>query len=406
MTKTCIKPGWLFILFMAINVQVIHAQALYAITQKISGNLNYVSMVNPANGNVNIVSASSVSKFLMSGISGFNPIAKHFFFISPTDSLVVVDVTTGNAVAKNKTSVTTTHYVVAIEFNCADTTLYAMLQNKADNKNYLSKVNPLTGIFTLISPAPVSKAMLGGISTLDPLGRKFYYVTSGDTLFGIDLSTGAIGSKCKTAAPGAYMTMLIEFNPQDNLLYAISQTSPSSTPPNRDYLSTIHPANGSVTLVSPTPLAKFISTGISSLDPIGKQFYFMNTGDTLYSVDMNTGMLLNKNKISVSGTHFNGLIEFDKGCALVAPTGINDQNGRQALTAFPNPFSHQVEVRGSFNNSRILISDVTGRIVQDIDNVNGESVIIYRHTLPAGLYLLRQQQNSRVIATQRLLITD
>jgi hypothetical protein len=282
--------------------------------------------------------------------------------------------------------------------------LYAITQKASDNMDYLSTVDPLTGSVSIISSSPLAKYVSSGLSSIDPINNRFFFMSAGDTLYNVDLTTGNLISKNKISVSGTHFNVLLEFNCQDTTLYAITQKASD----NMDYLSTVNPLTGSVSIISSSPLAKYVSSGLSSIDPINNRFFFMSAGDTLYSVDLTTGNLINKNKISVSGTHFNVLLEYDNSCSLIF-TGTNKYSELiSEFKFFPNPFSNQTtfEVSERIRNSTLTIYNSIGQRIKEIKNLSGESVILERNHLPNGIYIVQLTRNGKVIATEKIIITD
>src|ERR1051325_3135302 len=90
-------------------------------------------------------------------------------------------------------------------------TLYSISQTTANGIDYLSKINPLTGSVTVISTSGLAKYVYSGFSSLDPINKRFFFASSGDTLYNVSLTTGALISKNKLSLTSSTITPLIEF---------------------------------------------------------------------------------------------------------------------------------------------------------------------------------------------------
>jgi hypothetical protein len=399
--KTTFLSAIIFGVFTFIIMNTAKAQVLYGISEESPNDIDYLSTVEPATGNVNIVSTFGLAKYVGLGISSLDPINKRFFFMS-FDTLYCVDLTNGNLLSKNKISVSGTYFIALLEFNCQDTTLYAISENASSGMDYLSKVDPMTGNVTIISADGLAKYVGAGVSSLDPINRRFFFM-SADSFYNVNLSNGSLIYKNKISVSGTYFIALLEFNSQDTILYAISQKSSNSM----DYLSTVDPMTGNVTIISAGGLAKYVGAGVSSLDPINKRFFFMSA-DSFYNVDLSNGDLINKNKISVSGSYFIALIEYDKAC-ISASSGIENWNESTfAFDILPNPFSSSVTFKISciLESATLIIYNSLGQVVRKREGVSGNNIELNRDNLPNGIYFVRLSQENEITITEKLIVAD
>ncbi|MCC6516108.1 MAG: T9SS type A sorting domain-containing protein [Chitinophagales bacterium] len=91
-------------------------------------------------------------------------------------------------------------------------------------------------------------------------------------------------------------------------------------------------------------------------------------------------------------------------------TGINtyEQTLNPQIHIFPNPFStHAVlQTSNKLNNATLYLYNSSGQIATKIENINGQAVILLRDNLTSGLYFVFLTQDEKVIATDKLIITD
>lgn len=91
-------------------------------------------------------------------------------------------------------------------------------------------------------------------------------------------------------------------------------------------------------------------------------------------------------------------------------TGINtyEQNKNPQIHIFPNPFSTQtvLQTHNQLNNAILHLYNGFGQTVTEIKNIYGQTVILSRDNLPCGLYFVHLTQDRKVIATDKLIITD
>ncbi len=91
-------------------------------------------------------------------------------------------------------------------------------------------------------------------------------------------------------------------------------------------------------------------------------------------------------------------------------TGIDadEQDMRQSIGIFPNPFSMQtiLQVNKNFGNSTLTVYNSYGQAVKQIENLSGSTITFYRDNLPVGVYFARLTQNGNIIMVDKLLIID
>lgn len=106
------------------------------------------------------------------------------------------------------------------------------------------------------------------------------------------------------------------------------------------------------------------------------------------------------NKINV----FERLIHFN------STTGINtsEQNMNPQIHIFPNPFSLETTLKSNDNfiDATLIIYNSQGQQIKQIKNIFGQTVTLNRDNLQSGLYFIRLTQDSKVITTGKLVITD
>lgn len=74
--------------------------------------------------------------------------------------------------------------------------------------------------------------------------------------------------------------------------------------------------------------------------------------------------------------------------------GINTVAQHSQIEAYPNPTSQSLTIINNSNSSSVVMSNVLGEEVQQINIANGQKIIINISDLPNGLYLLRSGTSS------------
>src|SRR6476646_1944734 len=94
----------------------------------------------------------------------------------------------------------------------------------------------------------------------------------------------------------------------------------------------------------------------------------------------------------------------DQNCA----TSIAENKVELNLTIFPNPFFISTTLQTSYNfkNATLLVYDLMGNIVKQINNVNGKEIILFRDNLSYGMYLFQISEDNKIFVRDKILITD
>lgn len=77
------------------------------------------------------------------------------------------------------------------------------------------------------------------------------------------------------------------------------------------------------------------------------------------------------------------------------------------LHIYPNPFSEQATllIGSTHSNITLQVENCYGAIVYQ-ENINGPMAVLERQHLPAGIYFVQLKQDSKIIAKEKIVITD
>jgi hypothetical protein len=94
------------------------------------------------------------------------------------------------------------------------------------------------------------------------------------------------------------------------------------------------------------------------------------------------------------------------GCQIT--TSIDELVNNQTLVIFPNPFVSETTIKraGNFQNASLAIFNSSGQQVKQLSGISGESYTLPRGNLSKGIYLIRITQDNKLIASDKLLVTD
>lgn len=94
---------------------------------------------------------------------------------------------------------------------------------------------------------------------------------------------------------------------------------------------------------------------------------------------------------------------------ICAMTSINDfQNTITAINIYPNPFSTQTTIHSDtpLHNAILTVYNCFGQSVAQVKNINGQTVAFIRDNLASGLYFVQLTEENKIIAIDKLIITD
>ena len=89
-------------------------------------------------------------------------------------------------------------------------------------------------------------------------------------------------------------------------------------------------------------------------------------------------------------------------------TGYDEIRKYFELNVYPNPFSSSTTLRTDnlLKNATLTVYNLCGQTVKQIKNISGQTVILSRDNLPSGLYFIRLTEENKIIAVDKLVITD
>jgi hypothetical protein len=88
---------------------------------------------------------------------------------------------------------------------------------------------------------------------------------------------------------------------------------------------------------------------------------------------------------------------------------LQEQNDLSKKISFaPNPFTTELKISTtiSFNNSTLKMYNSIGQIVKQLNNVNGQEIILKRENLSNGIYLIQLFENEKLLTSNKILITN
>lgn len=83
-------------------------------------------------------------------------------------------------------------------------------------------------------------------------------------------------------------------------------------------------------------------------------------------------------------------------------------SNKKLISIFPNPFQDTTTIQTNSNliNATLNMYNSYGEIVKQVNNLSGQTICLSRGTLSSGLYFIKLTEENKVIAVEKILITD
>lgn len=91
-----------------------------------------------------------------------------------------------------------------------------------------------------------------------------------------------------------------------------------------------------------------------------------------------------------------------------ATTGLIENTSTNQYFLYPNPFSTQttLHTENLFKNATLTVYNSCGEQVKQIKNISGQAATLQRDNLQSGLYFITLTQGNKIIASEKIVITD
>jgi len=88
--------------------------------------------------------------------------------------------------------------------------------------------------------------------------------------------------------------------------------------------------------------------------------------------------------------------------------GVNENNLPSSFSICPNPFYSETTIQTNkiIKDATLTVYNSIGQQVKQIRNISGQTFTLHRDNLQSGLYFLQLTQENKIIATEKLVISD
>lgn len=342
------------LLFLCSNL--IYAQidsTIFCLSSENSG--AYLAKLNSLTGALTDISVAPVCtngvQIPNETIDPFNSI---YYFISGNSSLVAVDLNTGSVMSSVPLTNSNAAYFDQIQFSARDTTIYCLARLPYPGGVYLAKINPSTGIVSIISPNTVSQGEQIPNAAIDPFTKTFYYVNENTYLVGVNLQSGLLVSSAPISNPNAAYFDQMKFSLHDSTLYGLARDNAQNI-----FLSRINVNTGLVTNISPSSVGSSEQIPNALIDPCNRLFYFMDGSQTLKGIDLNTGLVARSASIVSPNTNAVIEIDFNYKC-YYKNSGVQGYSIEINYELYPNPSAGILHINTSAEIKDITLMNLVG----------------------------------------------
>jgi hypothetical protein len=376
--------------------------------------VEYLVQVNPATCNFTIIDSIPIIKWIEVGSSTFDQINKRFVFTGLDNGsgkyLCSVDATNGNTVS---IPLMTSNFAY-LKFDNSTGILYGLHWiSSLSNAEFVS-INPANLSYTVIRP--INLTFIGSDYTFDDNNHR-YIIAAGDSvgtqrLFSFDALTGNIISNPPISGVNG-----IQYDNTSGNIYGLHWDNPSQT----EYFVSVNSTSGSLTTINSISSVSSIVMGYPTFDEINKRytFYGMDNSNNryLFTLDATNGNVVTNPLFPVLPSPYN-LIEtrYDNSPGnlyalhwgpVQSFAGIEEHN-KDLISIFPNPFSTQTTLQTDkfLKNASLTVYNTFGQAVQQIENIEGQTIVFPRNNLPSGMYFIHLLQDNKIISFNKFVIAD
>lgn len=87
---------------------------------------------------------------------------------------------------------------------------------------------------------------------------------------------------------------------------------------------------------------------------------------------------------------------------------IDDNQKHSTFSIYPNPFSSRTTIQSSelFNDATLNIYNIYGQLMQQIENINGNTFTLENTNLSNGMYYLQMSEANKIVYTGKLIVKE
>lgn len=289
--------------------------------------------------------------------------------------------------------------VVGLQYNCNDSTIYAMKENGGGYD--LVQVNKTTGVTTQIGIVSGVTAYVGDGFVLDVNKGLYHFFGLFGTnikMYSIDINTGFV-----TSSPFFPDNVTgLAYSCQDSSIYGLWEDG-------IDYkLERINPTTGAHATVGILPNIDpgFVAES-SSINYFGEYVYrgFSNSKNVLVSINVHNASIVDSVSFSSNVSGIDYYVCCDEP---IIPVTVEENFNDSEWTVYPNPFNDFTYLNWgrSIINGKIEVFDIAGNLIYEELGISGDSYKLNRILLKTGVYFIRVEDEFGKIKMADKLIAN
>lgn len=351
---------------------------LYGLARGTNPAALYFSSLQPSTGIVTALSAALPdSMYSLNGFSAIDPVNGLYYYMGDRTKLRAFNISNGSPAASYNLNLPSGHFFEMMQYNCADSTIYALYRTSSPAEIKLCKFDPASNTITIISQNSIGSAFsINAFTTIDPVNGIYYMYTN--TLTGISLATGNIVSAPNLIFPpnAQYIDMIVN-HCDDGKIYCIAR---NVSPPEL-YLASVDPVTGIVSLISPTPVpsAGALNAGCE-MNSLTNTFYTRGTNATWLGISALTGNPVSTPALTLPNntSYFDLVGRNNCECNFSNPKGVSEISELQLFTVFPSPLASGQSLTVHFaealrTNGKLILINSIGQQLTEIPLEKGET---------------------------------
>lgn len=384
----------------------------------------FLAKINPNTGIATNLSAAPIGNIINLTGAALDPYRQYYHFLGYNE-IKTLDLATGaqlfQATLNNPLG---DSYFDNFRFNNSDSSLYGLARRNVYDSTtmtymgemYLATIDVNTGTISQISPTSVGQGFALAGSAIDPYQMVYYYST-GASLMGLDMYTGAIYSNPTLQLPPNSHFGNFTYSCADTALYGLLYTnffkmvydpaimdSIQMLDSSINRLARINPNTGAIDIISTTPISPggYSVNASSTIDPDLMIYYYSN-GAQLVGISLTTGLVVGSPQFSNPDATYFDMMRIESNCyEAFFPVRSNPllsslSPAATHLKTYPNPTEDLFNIETSYPIRQIEIFNASG---QKVEVLPGSTTQISLLAYPAGLYLLKITTEETSITTK------
>jgi Secretion system C-terminal sorting domain len=379
---------------------------LYGLSYGQNSNGFFLASLDPQTGLVTELSPAPIASVVVACYATIDPVNNIYYFSKP-DSLVSVDISTGQIVSQVQINLPANFYFEMPQYNCRDSLIYGMYRTSGSMK--LATVDPLTGIITVISPVSIDIGFVASTKgSLNPDAGVYYF--HGILGFhSVSLATGLVLSTVNPTftGPGTYFELSL-WDCEDSVMYGMNRDVPSALM----YPATINLQTGAVTNITSQGIVTqgFFMCTAEINSPVSLFHYSDVSG--FKTINVSTGNVLGSVPLTfdtINNTQYFDLIARDNCKCALSSIGIAEAGPAVNMSIAPNPVQAGENLLIRLNQSVSILNtevfDFTGRKVATAVTQNADQTLsINTNSLAPGTYTLLLWEGNKQLARTKFIV--